>query len=67
MRPRSIAPTVCLFGSLAVLTGCFDRDDSHPAKDADESKPSLQMQQHQTPAPQPAPGPEPMPQDNKNQ
>ncbi|MHC6225621.1 hypothetical protein ACYU03_12745 [Pseudomonas sp. X10] len=38
-----LAPLFCLLGSLLMLGGCFDRDD-HPAKDADPSKPSLQMQ-----------------------
>lgn len=60
------APMICLLSSLALLGGCFDRDTDHPAKDADPSKPSLQMQKpDDLPAPQPAPGPEPMPQDSK--
>jgi len=50
-------------GSLLLLNGCFDRDD-HPAKDADPSKPSLQMQKPDAsttsgaPAQQPLPSPE---------
>lgn len=57
-----LIPLIALLGTLALTTGCFDRDNDHPAKDADPSKPSLQMQQPDTtPAPQPAPGPEPMP------
>ncbi|HDS1733375.1 MULTISPECIES: hypothetical protein [Pseudomonas] len=60
------APMICLLSSLVLLGGCFDRDTDHPAKDADPSKPSLQMQKpDDLPAPQPAPGPEPMPQDSK--
>ncbi|CAM3599785.1 hypothetical protein CCOS865_04169 [Pseudomonas reidholzensis] len=55
-----LPPLLCLIGSLTLLGGCFDRDSDHPAKDADPSKPSLQMQQ---PAPQPTPGPEPVPQE----
>ncbi|MDH1633133.1 hypothetical protein [Pseudomonas mosselii] len=44
-----IAPMICLLG------GCFDRDNDHPAKDADPSKPSLQMQQPDTPTTNPSP------------
>lgn len=61
------APLICILGSLTLLGGCFDRDTDHPAKDADQSKPSLQMQKPDTPAPQPAPDPEPMPRDTKSQ
>jgi len=58
-----LIPIMGLLGSLTLVGGCFDRDSHHPAKDADQSKPSLQMQQNtEKPAPQPAPGPEPMPQ-----
>ncbi|MCV9917429.1 MULTISPECIES: hypothetical protein [Pseudomonas] len=60
-----LVPTVCLLSSLALLGGCFDRDTDHPAEDADQSKPSLQMQKPDQPAPQPTPGPEPIPQDTK--
>jgi len=53
---------IALIGTLSLVGGCFDRDTDHPAKDADPSKPSLQMQQpDDKPAPQPAPDPEPMP------
>lgn len=53
---------IALLGSLTLVGGCFDRDNNHPGKDADPSKPSLQMQQPgDKPAPQPAPDPEPMP------
>ncbi|QXH49020.1 hypothetical protein KSS94_13690 [Pseudomonas fakonensis] len=54
-----ITPLLCLLGSLSLLGGCFDRDNDHPAKDADPSKPSLQMQQPDTPATQSAPQPKP--------
>ncbi|QXH44498.1 hypothetical protein KSS93_16560 [Pseudomonas xanthosomatis] len=50
-----ITPLLCLLGSLSLLSGCFDRDNDHPAKDADPSKPSLQMQQPDTPTTEPAP------------
>ena len=40
-----LIPLIALVGTLGLLGGCFDRDDDHPAKDADQSKPSLQMQQ----------------------
>ncbi|MCO7514040.1 hypothetical protein NJF44_06520 [Pseudomonas guariconensis] len=56
-----MAPLICLLGSLTLLGGCFDRDNDHPAKDADPSKPSLQMQQPDAPATQPTPEPQPMP------
>ncbi|MFJ4452890.1 hypothetical protein ACIP1G_03205 [Pseudomonas sp. NPDC089392] len=57
-----LTPLIALMGALTLLSGCFDRDNDHPAKDADPSKPSLQMQQPDAqPAPQPAPDPEPMP------
>lgn len=39
-----------LTASASLLGGCFDRDKDHPAKDADPSKPSLQMQQPSNPA-----------------
>ncbi|QXH33495.1 hypothetical protein [Pseudomonas muyukensis] len=48
-----ITPVLCLLASLTLLGGCFDRDNDHPAKDADPSKPSLQMQQPDTPSPAP--------------
>ncbi|RCL21508.1 hypothetical protein C6A77_22290 [Pseudomonas sp. AFG_SD02_1510_Pfu_092] len=55
-------PLLALLGTLTLVGGCFDRDNDHPAKDADPSKPSLQMQQPgDKPAAQPAPDPEPMP------
>ncbi|AMK31250.1 hypothetical protein QYE73_18690 [Pseudomonas mosselii] len=50
-----ITPFICLIGSLSLLSGCFDRDNDHPAKDADPSKPSLQMQQPDTPTTNPSP------------
>lgn len=51
-----LIPLIALVGTLGLLGGCFDRDDDHPAKDADQSKPSLQMQQPgDKPATQPAP------------
>lgn len=57
-----LIPLIALVGTLGVLGGCFDRDNDHPAKDADQSKPSLQMQQpDDRPAPHPAPDPEAMP------
>ncbi|MCO7518115.1 MULTISPECIES: hypothetical protein [unclassified Pseudomonas] len=45
-----LIPLICLVGSLTVLGGCFDRDNDHPGKDSDPSKPSLQMQQPAAPA-----------------
>ncbi|MFK0310353.1 hypothetical protein ACIQUF_03835 [Pseudomonas sp. NPDC090233] len=63
-----LIPLFALLGSLTLVGGCFDRDSDHPAKDADQSKPSLQMQQNtEKPAPQPAPGPEPMPREGQSQ
>ena len=57
-----LLPLIALMGAFTLVGGCFDRDKDHPAKDADHSKPSLQMQQPgDKPASQPAPGPEPMP------
>ena len=53
-----LIPLIALVGTLGLLAGCFDRDNDHPAKDADQSKPSLQMQQ---PGDKPAPDPEPRP------
>ncbi|MBK4993271.1 hypothetical protein IAE39_001445 [Pseudomonas sp. S37] len=44
-----------LTASFSLLGGCFDRDKDHPAKDADPSKPSLQMQQPTPPATTPPP------------
>ncbi|MBA1204126.1 hypothetical protein G7009_20610 [Pseudomonas capeferrum] len=44
MRTASL---ICLLGSMTLVSGCFDRSD-HPAKDADQSKPSLQMQKPDT-------------------
>ena len=59
------APLICLLGSLSLLGGCFDRDDDHPAKDADPSKPSLQMQKPDAPATERVPESQPLPsQDN---
>ena len=53
---------VALVGAMTLMGGCFDRDNNHPGKDADPSKPSLQMQKpDDLPAPQPAPDTEPMP------
>ncbi|WP_237858456.1 hypothetical protein [Pseudomonas sp. PGPR81] len=63
MRTTAI---IVLLSSLTLLGGCFDRDAEHPAKDADQSKPSLQMQQpDEKPAPQPAP--DPMPREGQSQ
>ncbi|WP_410481945.1 hypothetical protein ACJ70E_12175 [Pseudomonas plecoglossicida] len=57
-----LPPLITLIGALTLLGGCFDRDTDHPAKDADPSKPSLQMQQPgDTPAAQPTPGSDPQP------
>lgn len=44
-----------LTACFTLLGGCFDRDNDHPAKDADPSKPSLQMQQPDTPTTSPSP------------
>nr|WP_314484482.1 hypothetical protein [uncultured Pseudomonas sp.] len=50
-----------LMGALTLVGGCFDRDNNHPGKDSDASKPSLQMQQpDEHAAPRSAPAPEPM-------
>ncbi|MFY1033477.1 hypothetical protein [Pseudomonas asiatica] len=63
-----LIPLIALVGTLGLLGGCFDRDNDHPAKDADQSKPSLQMQQPgDKPATQPAPDPEPMPEQKPSQ
>ncbi|MPS98378.1 MAG: hypothetical protein E2581_07755 [Pseudomonas sp.] len=51
----TLFPTVLLGASLTLLGGCFDRDSDHPAKDADPSKPSLQMEQPDTPTTPPSP------------
>ncbi|MEF9898832.1 MAG: hypothetical protein RR736_10060 [Pseudomonas sp.] len=56
-----ITPLLCLFASLTLLGGCFDRDPDHPAKDADQSKPSLQMQKPDEPSSPPAPDTPAMP------
>lgn len=57
-----LTPLIILMAALSLVGGCFDRDNDHPGRDSDPSKPSLQMQQPDTqPAPQPAPDPEPMP------
>lgn len=37
-------PLITLMGALTIVGGCFDRDNNHPGKDSDASKPSLQMQ-----------------------
>lgn len=44
-----------LSASFSLLGGCFDRDKDHPVKDADPTKPSLQMQQPTPPAANPPP------------
>ncbi|MNI99165.1 hypothetical protein D3C73_1581770 [compost metagenome] len=68
MRTTATTAIIVLLSSLTLLGGCFDRDAEHPAKDADQSKPSLQMQQpDEKPAPQPAPDPEPMPREGQSQ
>ena len=41
------APLAVLIGSMILLSGCFERSD-HPAKDADQSKPSLLMKKPDT-------------------
>ena len=48
-----VTPILCLLSASLMLGGCFNRDD-HPAKDADPSKPSLQMQKPDAPATAPA-------------
>lgn len=48
-----ITPILCLLSASLMLGGCFNRDD-HPAKDADPSKPSLQMQKPDAPVTAPA-------------
>lgn len=50
-----ITPVLCLLASITLVGGCFDRDTDHPAKDADQSKPSLQMQKPDTPTTEPTP------------
>ncbi|AXM94845.1 hypothetical protein ACU5P1_12600 [Pseudomonas plecoglossicida] len=50
---------ICLVSSLALSAGCFDRDNNHPGKDSDPSKPSLQMQQPDTPPTRPPTEPKP--------
>ncbi|MEN5300989.1 MULTISPECIES: hypothetical protein [unclassified Pseudomonas] len=63
-----VTPLIALLGSLVLLGGCFDRDNNHPGKNSDPTKPSVQMQQPaQKPAPQPAPDPQPMPQEDQRQ
>ena len=52
-------PLMCLSLSLALSAGCFDRDNNHPGKDSDPSKPSLQMQPPDTPPAQPPAEPKP--------
>lgn len=47
---NNLFTTLLLTAGFTLLGGCFDRDNDHPAKDADPSKPSLQMQQPSDPA-----------------
>jgi len=55
-------------GALTIVGGCFDRDNNHPGKDSDASKPSLQMQKpDENAAPRSAPAPEPMTGQKANQ
>ncbi|MFB4394700.1 MULTISPECIES: hypothetical protein [unclassified Pseudomonas] len=56
---RNQLATALLGATLALLSGCFERDNDHPAKDADPSKPSLQMQQPDPPATRSSPATEP--------
>ncbi|MFB4394278.1 MULTISPECIES: hypothetical protein [unclassified Pseudomonas] len=56
---RNLLATALLGAIVALLSGCFDRDDDHPAKDADPSKASLQMQQPKPPETHSSPGTEP--------
>ncbi|AMA45901.1 hypothetical protein ACI2KE_00330 [Pseudomonas monteilii] len=51
-------PILCLSTTLVLLSGCFDRTD-HPAKDADQSKPSLLMKQPDKPITSPTAETEP--------
>lgn len=54
MKTNLLATTL-LAACFTMLGGCFDRDNDHPAKDADPSKPSLQMQQPDAPTTNPSP------------
>lgn len=49
-----VTPIICLLSASLMLGGCFNRDNNHPAKDADPSKPSLQMQKPDAPVTAPA-------------
>jgi len=61
-------PLITLMGALTIVGGCFDRDNNHPGKDSDASKPSLQMQKRdENAAPRSAPAPEPMTGQKANQ
>ncbi|MBA1193084.1 hypothetical protein G7007_09455 [Pseudomonas entomophila] len=53
-----IISILCLSTGLILLGGCFDRSD-HPAKDADQSKPSLLMKQPDKPITSPTAETEP--------
>lgn len=53
-----IIPIFCLSTGLVLSGGCFDRSD-HPAKDADQSKPSLLMKQPEKPITSPTAETEP--------
>ena len=57
-----LIPIFTLLASLAMIGGCFDRDNGeHATQGSDQSKSSVHMQNTDKPAPQPAPDPEPMP------
>ncbi|CAG8863497.1 hypothetical protein PS627_00435 [Pseudomonas fluorescens] len=58
-------PVICLLSATLLLGGCFNRDD-HPAKDADPSKPSLQMQKPDAPVSSGAPAQQPVPAPEKD-
>lgn len=59
---------ITLLGALTIVGGCFDRDNNHPGKDSDASKPSLQMQKpDENAAPRSAPAPESMTGQKANQ
>lgn len=47
---KSLLAATLLGAIFSLLSGCFDRDNDHPAKDPDPIKPSLQMQQSGPPA-----------------
>lgn len=59
------APLIGLLCSMALLSGCFDRSD-HPAKDADQSKPSLLMKKPDTTIGEGEPAKRPMPSQDKD-